>query len=116
MMVTIFHNPRCTKSRQTLKLLEDRGISPDIVHYLKVPLNEEELKILLGKLDMSPRDFMRKGEAIYKELGLSDPEKPDSELIEAMIKHPILMERPVVIVGEKAVIGRPPENVLDLID
>lgn len=115
MDVTIYHNPRCSKSRQSLKLLEENGISPSVVLYLNTPPSRDELMAILEKLSLSPREVLRKGEAVFKELNLSDPSKSDEELIAAMIAHPILIERPIVVAGERATIGRPPENVLDLI-
>ncbi len=115
MNVTIYHNPRCSKSRKTLQLLEENGVSPTIIRYLDEPPSAEELGTILAKLNMAPRDLLRKGEAAYKELNLTDPSKTDEEIIAAMTAHPILIERPIVVVGEKAAIGRPPENALDLI-
>ena len=112
--VTIWHNPRCSKSRETLQLLRDRGIEPTIVEYLKTPPSEAELTHALAELGAGPRDLMRKKEAPYKELGLDDPERTDAELIAAMAAHPVLIERPVVFVGGRAALGRPPENVLQL--
>lgn len=107
---TIYHNPRCSKSRETLALLEERGLDPLILDYLKAPPSAVELKAILKKLKMKPRDLMRKGEAVYKELGL-DNEK----LIRAMEENPILIERPIVVMGAKARIGRPPESVLEIL-
>lgn len=115
MAVTIYHNPRCSKSRQTLALLEERGVSPDIVLYLEEPPNAAELKEILAKLGKNPRDIMRTKEAPYKALGLDDPGKPDAELIRAMVENPILIERPIVVKGDKATLGRPPEAVLDIL-
>jgi len=115
MSVTIFHNPRCSKSRQTLALLQDKGIEPEIVEYLKTPPSAEELKKILGQLGMAPRDLMRKGEAAYKERGLKDASKSDDELIAAMVAEPILIERPIVLSGGKARLGRPPEQVLEIV-
>jgi len=115
MSITIFHNPRCSKSRQTMALLTERGIEPNVVEYLKEPLTVEIVTDILTKLGLGPRDVMRKGEAPYKELGLTDESKTDQELIQAIVDHPILLERPIVVSGGKAVIGRPPENVLELV-
>lgn len=115
MSVTIFHNPRCSKSRQTLQLLRDKGIEPDIVEYLKTPPSVAEIKKLLGLLDMAPRELMRKKEARYVERNLADENLPDAHLINAMHADPVLIERPIVVKGEKAVLGRPPENILDLL-
>ncbi len=114
MDVTIWHNPRCSKSRQTLELLRDRGIEPKVVDYLKNPPSRGELKHVLELLDMPAHDLMRRGESVYKELDLSK-KSDEAKLVEAMIHNPILIERPVVITDDKAVIGRPPEAVLSVI-
>ncbi len=114
-MVTIYHNPRCSKSRQTLALLEARGIEPKVVDYLKDPPSAAELKAILKKLGMRPRDLIRRGEARYSELGLADRALSDDELIALMVANPILIERPIVVSGKKAAIGRPPENVLEIL-
>ena len=111
MTVTIYHNPRCSKSRQTLALLEKKGAAPRVVDYLKTPPSAGELKAILKKLGLKPRDLMRKGEPRYAELGLKDRDMADDALIALMVANPILIERPIVIKGERAVIGRPPENV-----
>lgn len=111
----IYHNPRCSKSRETLALLEENGHAPLIVEYLKTPPSAAELQAILKKLKMKPRDLMRKGEAIYKELGLDDENLADEKLIKAMAENPILIERPIVVSGTKAKIGRPPESVLDIL-
>lgn len=115
MSVTIYHNPRCSKSRQSLQLLRDKGVEPRIVEYLREPPDKATLKSLLKKLKLSARDLLRRGEAPYKELGLADANKSEDELIAAIADHPILLERPIVVKGDKAVIGRPPENVLKLL-
>lgn len=115
MTVTIWHNPRCSKSRQTLALLRDNGVEPDVVEYLKTPPDAAALKAVLKKLGLKPRDLMRKGEGAYKDRGLADPALTDEALIEAMVAEPILIERPVVIKGGKASLGRPPEAVLDIL-
>jgi len=115
MTVTIFHNPRCSKSRQTLALLEERGIEPKIVEYLKTPPSAKELAGILKKLGMEPRDLMRKKEDPYKENGLDDESLSREALIEAMVANPVLIERPIVISGSKAALGRPPENVLEIL-
>jgi arsenate reductase len=112
---TIFHNPRCSKSRQTLALLEENNIQPDIRLYLETPPSNDELASILQTLGMSPRALLRKGEADYKALSLSNTDLENAELIEAMVKHPKLIERPIVIKGDRAVLGRPPENVLELL-
>ena len=113
--ITIYHNPRCSKSRQTLALLTNRGLFPRIVHYLDAPPPAATLKRLLKMLAMHPRQLMRTHEAVYTELGLDDPKLTDDELIEAMASHPVLIERPIVEAGGRAAIGRPPENVLQII-
>ena len=112
---TIYHNPRCSKSRQTLTLLEENGITPTVITYLDNPPSAKELKSLLRQLDLSPRDLMRKTESAYTTAGLKNENLTDSELIAAMVSHPILIERPIVTNGKKAVLGRPPKNVLELI-
>ena len=112
--VTIWHNPRCSKSRATLSLLEEHGLDPKIVEYLKTPPSAAELKSVLKKLHMKPRELMRKGEDVYKELNLADESLSDDKLIDAMVKNPVLIERPVVLYAARAALGRPPENVLDL--
>jgi len=113
--VIIYHNPRCSKSRQTLELLREHNITPTIIEYLDTPLDTMTLKKIAKLLALSPRELMRKGEPIYKELQLSNPKLSDEELFVAMSKNPILIERPIVLVGNKAIIGRPPENVLEII-
>lgn len=113
--VTIYHNPRCSKSRQTLQLLEDRGIAPEIVLYLETPLNASEISDLLKKLGIGARDLLRKGEDEYKANNLKDTSLSEDQLISAMAEYPRLIERPIVVKGGKAVLGRPPENVLQLI-
>lgn len=115
MSVTIFHNPKCSKSRQTLELLEQRGLTPTIVEYLKTPPTEKKLKEILSQLGFSPHDLMRKKEAIYAECDLGNPDLSDTDLIGFMIKHPILIERPIVLANGKAALGRPPEQVLEIL-
>ena len=112
---TIYHNPRCSKSRQTLKLLREQGIEPRIVEYLKDPPDEHTLARVLGMLDMDPIDLMRKKEGVYGELKLEEKKDDPNALIKAMIKHPILIERPIVVSGDKAALGRPPETVLEIL-
>src|SRR5690606_7763304 len=107
--------PRCSKSRATLKLLEERGIKPKIIEYLKTPPDAKTLDGFLRKLRMEPRQLMRRGEAPYKELGLADPGKDRDALIRAMVENPVLIERPIVVNGAKVALGRPPENVLDIL-
>lgn len=114
-MLTIYHNPRCSKSRETLELIQARGVEPQIVRYLDTPPSREELLALLKLLKIGPRELLRSKEAEYAELGLDDPSLPDTALIEAMLSHPRLIERPIVSDGKRAVIGRPPESVLELL-
>ena len=113
--ISIFHNPRCSKSRSALELLEARGIQPEIVRYLETPPSAAELKALLGKLGIGALQLLRTGEDEYKELDLANPALSDDQLIDAMARHPKLIERPIVIVGDKAVVGRPPEKVLEIL-
>ncbi|MGB1950337.1 MAG: arsenate reductase (glutaredoxin) [Marinobacter sp.] len=110
----IFHNPRCSKSRQTLELLTARGIEPEIIRYLETPPTERELRQILNRLGLEPRQLMRKGEKEYREQHLDDDALSDDELIHAMVATPRLIERPIVVHGDKAALGRPPENVLTL--
>lgn len=114
--ITIWHNPRCSKSRQTLQLIRDRGIEPTIVEYLSSPPSKAEIGVALEALGFEPRDLMRKKEAAYADLSLSDEGLSRGALIDAMIENPVLIERPLVFRGERAVMGRPPENVLELLD
>ena len=111
----IFHNPRCSKSRQTLELLTERGIEPEIIRYLETPPTEQELKDILSALNLTPRELMRTKEKEYKEQGLNNPELSDEQLIAAMIATPKLIERPIVIANGKVTLGRPPENVLSIL-
>ena len=115
MTIRIFHNPRCSKSRATLALLQERGLNPEITLYLENPPDAEELASILRKLNLQARQLMRRGEAEYRELALSDESLGESELIAAMVSHPRLIERPIVLAGGRAAIGRPPESVLDII-
>ena len=115
MTVTIFHNPRCSKSRAALALLRDNDVEPQIVDYLKTPPDGAQLADILAKLQLRPRDIMRRKEAAYLELELDREDLTDAQLIAAMVANPILIERPIVIKGEHAVMGRPPENVLTII-
>lgn len=113
--LTLFHNPRCSKSRGALELLEARGLAPTIVRYLETPPSAAELQALLGKLGIGARQLLRTGEDEYKALGLDNPQLSDAQLIEAMAAHPKLIERPILVAGDKAVIGRPPEKVLEIL-
>ena len=110
-----FHNPRCTKSRGALALLRERGIEPEVVDYQALPPSVDELKQVIALLGIPARALLRTGEEAYRTLGLDDPLKTDEELIAAMHAHPILIERPIFVHGGRAVIGRPVENVLDLL-
>ena len=115
MSVTIYHNPKCSKSRQTLELLIKQGIKPVLNEYLKNPPTAEEIKEILRKLGYAPRDLMRKKEDAYTEYNLDNPSLSNDALIKFMIKYPILIERPIVFANEKAAIGRPPEQVLKIL-
>ena len=113
--ISIYHNPKCSKSRQTLDIIIKKGIKPEIILYLDKTFSSNELKDIIAKLNINPRDLLRKGESEYKENNLKNLHLEDDDLIGAMIKHPKLIERPIVISGNKAIIGRPPEKVLELI-
>lgn len=113
--LTLYHNPRCSKSRGALELLQARGLSPSIVLYLETPPDAGRLRDLLNKLGISARQLLRTGEDDYKALNLADQSLSDDALIDAMVAHPKLIERPILVAGDKAVIGRPPENVLELL-
>jgi len=113
--LVIYHNPRCSKSRQTLEIIKDKGLTPTIKLYLETPPTAEELKHILNLLDLAPHSLMRIKETLYKENKLDNKALSDEQLIEAMIKFPKLIERPIVVCNNQAVIGRPPENVLDII-
>lgn len=115
MTVTIYHNPRCSKSRKTLQLLRDNDVEPTIVEYLSTPPNTEELSRILDLLKLEPRDLMRKNEAEYKTAGFDNSELSGEQLIQGMVDHPRIIERPIVVTGEKAAVGRPPENVLRIL-
>ena len=115
MKVQILHNPRCSKSRATLQLLQEKGIEPDIILYQQTPPEADQIAAILTMLDMQPRDLMRKGQSEYKQMGLDSDQLSDQQLIEAMVKAPILIERPIVLANGKASIGRPPESVLDIL-
>lgn len=113
--LTLYHNPRCSKSRSALELLERRGLAPTIVRYLDTPPSAAELESLLGKLAIAPRQLLRSGEDEYRELGLADESLSDRQLIEAMASHPRLIERPILVAGDRAVVGRPPEKILEIL-
>ncbi|MGK3125767.1 arsenate reductase (glutaredoxin) [Candidatus Pantoea formicae] len=115
-MVSIYHNPRCSKSRETLALLQEKGIEPEVVLYLETPPDVQTLKTLLQQLGMSSaRELMRRKEELYKELNLADVQCSEEQLLQAMVDNPKLIERPIVINEEQARIGRPPEAVLEII-
>ena len=113
--VRIFHNPNCSKCRLTMEILNDKGVNTSVVEYLKTPPNSEELTEILDLLGIEPRELMRKHEAPYKENNLDNAELSRDQLIQAMIDNPILIERPIIINGKKATIGRPPEKVFDIL-
>lgn len=113
--MTLYHNPRCSKSRGALELLEARGLEPRVVRYLETPPSAAELGELLAKLGYSARQLLRSGEEEYQTLNLADPTLDDDALIAAMVAHPRLIERPILVAGDKAVVGRPPERVLELL-
>ncbi|ADJ27160.1 arsenate reductase (glutaredoxin) [Nitrosococcus watsonii] len=113
--VSIYHNPRCSKSRQTLQLLREQGIEPVIIEYLKSPPTPAQLSEILQLLDKQPRDLMRQKEAEYEDNGLDNPSLSREQLIAAMLAYPILIERPIVLANGKAAIGRPPEKVLEIL-
>ena len=112
----LYHNPRCSKSRGALELLQERGIQPRVVRYLDTPPDAGTLRGLVERLGIAPRELLRTGEEEYASLGLADPALGDAEIIAAMAEHPRLIERPILVRGERAVIGRPPERVLELLD
>ncbi|MBL4760152.1 MAG: arsenate reductase (glutaredoxin) [Mariprofundaceae bacterium] len=114
MSVVIYHNPRCSKSRATLALIQEKGIAPEIIEYLDAAPSESELDAILGKLAIEPADLMRTGEDEYKE-HIKDKDLSRSEAIALMVKYPRMIERPIVVHGDKAAIGRPPEAVLDIL-
>ena len=114
-MVTLYHNPRCSKSRATLALLTDRGYEPHIVRYLEAGLTAAALKKILRRLDCSALDLIRKGEALYQQLDIAKKALTEEQLIDLVVQHPLLLERPIVVNDDKAAIGRPPQNVLAIL-
>ena len=116
MKATIYHNPMCGTSRKTLDILRDSGADVSVREYLKNPPSRDELKRLYDRAGISPRAGLRAKEPLAAELGLTRPDVTDDEVLDAMVEHPILIERPIIIRGDRAVIGRPPENVLALLD
>jgi arsenate reductase len=115
MHVKIYHNPRCSKSRQTLQVLKKHNVEPEVIEYLKTPPDKSTIKQILQQLGLSPRELMRQKEAEYKENQLDDPNLTNDQLIEAMLKHPKLIERPIVITDKGVALGRPPEKVLEVL-
>jgi len=113
--LTLYHNPRCSKSRSALELLEGRGLPPTIIRYLETPPTDAELQDVLNKLGIAPRQLLRTGEDEYKQLNLANPDLSDEQLIEAMVAHPRLIERPILVAGDRATVGRPPEKVLEIL-
>ena len=113
--VTLYHNPRCSKSRQALELLRSRDIEPEIVEYLDNPPSLAELDAILKMLDMEPRELMRRKESVYRDMALDDDTLDRHSLLQAMVEHPILIERPIAVAAGRAALGRPPENVLDIV-
>lgn len=114
-MTVIYHNPRCSKSRATLELLQQQAIEPDIVLYLNDMPDHQTLADITAKLDCSISDIIRTGESVYKELDLANQQLSESDLIDIVVKNPILLERPIVVNGDRAAVGRPPENVLSIL-
>lgn len=114
-MTTIYHNPRCSKSRATLEMLQAKGITPTIVKYLETPPDKQQLTAVLDKLGLQAEQIVRKGEALFKELGLGDQSLSNEQWIDILVKHPKLLERPIVVNGDKAAIGRPIESVIDIL-
>ena len=115
MKATIYHNPRCSKSRQTLAILEEKGVDIDIIEYLQTSPDKKTLSKILKQLGIAPSALIRKGESVFKELKLANKLDDDDALLDAMIDNPILIERPIVLANDKACIGRPPESVLDIL-
>ncbi len=113
--ITLYHYSRCSKSRAALAVLEERGINATVVHYLDTPLTAQQLNELLDKLGLSARQMMRQAEAVYREMNLDNPDLTEAQLIDAMVQAPILIERPILAVGSRAAIGRPIENLMELL-
>ena len=113
--LTIYHNPKCSKSRETLSILEENKKTPEIVEYLKQPLSSQVLNDIVTKLNVSPKELIRTADQAYKDTGLDINSMTNNEVIEAICNHPEILQRPIVVCGDKAVIGRPPGNVLDII-
>jgi arsenate reductase len=115
MPITIYHHPRCSKSRETLELIKARGLVPQIVEYLQHPPTESELDAILHKLSVEPEDIIRTKEDVYDRLGLKSKSLSRAEMIRVLVQNPVLIERPIVVNGDRAAIGRPPENVLEIL-
>jgi len=113
--ITLYHYSRSSKSRAALAMLEERGINATVVHYLDTPLNAQQLSELLVKLGLNTRQMMRQGEAVYSEMNLDNPDLSEAQLIDAMVQAPILIERPILAVGSRAAIGRPIDNLIELL-
>ncbi|QEY59251.1 arsenate reductase (glutaredoxin) [Pseudomonas sp. C27(2019)] len=113
--IILYHYSRCSKSRAALALLEERGINATVVHYVDTPLNAQQLSALLSKLNLTARQLMRSGESAYSEMGLDNPDLSEAQLIDAMVQAPILMQRPILEVGQRAAIGRPLDNLTELL-
>lgn len=113
--LTLYHNPRCSKSRSALELLEERGLNPTVVRYMETPPSAAELKQIIARLGISARELLRSGEDEYRDLNLADPALTDAQIIDAMATHPRLIERPILVAGDVAVVGRPPEKVLEIL-
>ena len=115
-MLTIYHNPRCSKSRASLQLLEEKGLNPTIIKYLETPPNREELTEVLDKLGLPAEQIVRKGEALFKELGLKEKTLSNDQWIDLLVEHPRLIERPIVVHNDRAAIGRPIERVVEILE
>ena len=115
MPVTIWHNPRCATSRRVLQMIRNKGIEPHVVEYLKTPPSAKEIKTVLAKLKMAPRDLLRRKEPAFRKEGLDDEKISEAALIRAMTDQPVLIERPVVLAGRRAVLARPPERVFEVL-
>ena len=111
----IYHNPRCSKSRETLQILRDKNADPEIIEYLEQPPTVAELAAIIARLGVGARDLLRTTEKIYQDAGLDDDSLTEDEIIEAICEHPALLQRPIVVAGDKAIIGRPPARVLEII-
>lgn len=115
MKLTLYHNPNCSKSRKALELLQERGLTPQVIEYLKTPPSREELEVLLTMLGIEPRALLRTGEPAYQAAGFDDPSLSRADVIARMVENPSVIERPIAVYGARAVIGRPPERVLEIV-